>query len=119
MTKHTPSLAFAFLSTVSLVWTPPALAKQQCSAEMPANSHAYWSWRLIDGRKCWYEGRPMLSKSSLEWPKETSATSVSNNELASTAAEKLSNPLDAQARVDATPDDFEAMWRARIEEPYH
>jgi len=61
----------------------------------------------------------MLSKSSLEWPKQTSAKSVSNNELPSIAAEKLSNPLDAQARVDATPDDFEAMWRARIEEPYH
>ncbi len=61
----------------------------------------------------------MLSKSSLEWPMQAPASSVSSNELTSTAAEKLSNPLDAQARVDATPDDFEAMWRARIEEPYH
>lgn len=119
MTKHTPSIALVAISMLSLIWMPTAPAKQQCSAEMPANSHAYWSWRLIDGRKCWYEGKSMLSKSSLEWPKQTSAQSVSSNELASTAVEKPSDPLDAQARVDATPDDFEAMWRARIEEPYH
>src|SRR4051812_49828265 len=45
----------------------PALAKQ-CSAERPSNAQTYWSYRLIDGRKCWYEGKPMLSKSLLHWP---------------------------------------------------
>jgi len=56
---------------------------------------------------------------AFKWPKQTSVSSVSSNELASTAAEKHSNPPDSQARVDAKADDFEAMWRARIEEPYH
>jgi len=46
---------------------PAALAKQQCSATKPANG-TWWSWRLIDGRKCWYEGKPGLSKALLEWP---------------------------------------------------
>jgi hypothetical protein len=26
-----------------------------------------WTWRLIDGRKCWYEGRPDISKDNLRW----------------------------------------------------
>ena len=45
--------------------TMPAQAKQ-CSTERPS-SRSHWSYRLIDGRKCWYEGTPMLSKSSLHW----------------------------------------------------
>jgi hypothetical protein len=27
-----------------------------------------WSWRTIDGRQCWYEGPPMMSKDRLRWP---------------------------------------------------
>ena len=30
-------------------------------------SGAYWAWRLIDGRKCWYEGKPGMSKDNLRW----------------------------------------------------
>jgi hypothetical protein len=28
----------------------------------------YWAWRLIDGRKCWYEGAVGMDKSLLHWP---------------------------------------------------
>ena len=44
----------------------PAQAKQ-CSTERPPNARSYWSYRLIDGRQCWYAGKPMLSKSMLHW----------------------------------------------------
>jgi hypothetical protein len=44
-------------------------AKQQCSVS--AAKQGYWSWRMIDGRKCWYEGKPKLSKAMLEWPGRT------------------------------------------------
>jgi hypothetical protein len=30
-------------------------------------SGGYWTWRLIDGRKCWYEGKPGMSKDNLRW----------------------------------------------------
>jgi len=69
MRKQTPLVAFAAcVATFSSIGIPVAEAKQKCSAAMPSNLHGYWSWRLIDGRKCWYEGKPMLSKSLLEWP---------------------------------------------------
>jgi hypothetical protein len=62
--------------------TPNVQAKQQCSAAMPSNPHGrWWSYRLIDGRKCWYEGKPMLSKALLEWPKEASAQPVPTEKL--------------------------------------
>jgi len=31
--------------------------------------HLYWSWRLVDGRKCWYAGPPGVSKLALHWPR--------------------------------------------------
>ena len=30
----------------------------------------YWSWRLIDGRRCWYPGRKKLDNSLLHWPRQ-------------------------------------------------
>jgi hypothetical protein len=27
----------------------------------------YWSWRLIDGRKCWYRGSARIDKRQLQW----------------------------------------------------
>jgi hypothetical protein len=61
----------ASILALAAVETPDAQAKQQCSAAIPSsNKHGYWSYRLIDGRKCWYEGKPGLSKDLLEWPRE-------------------------------------------------
>jgi hypothetical protein len=122
-----PIAFFACIAALSSVSTPPAQAKQQCSAAMPSDLHGqWWSYRLIDGRKCWYEGKPMLSKSELEWPKLASAKPdadklaspkpVSKEVLASPRSEKPGNPMNAQARAPAEIDSFDARWRARIEE---
>jgi hypothetical protein len=89
MRKQTPLIAFAAcIATLSSIGIPTAQAKQKCSAVMPSNPHGYWSWRLIDGRKCWYEGEPMLSKSLLEWPAQASAQPNSDGELTSVLPEK-------------------------------
>jgi hypothetical protein len=70
MAKQIPSIALAaFIATLISVGMPIAQAKQQCSASMPSTPQRWWSYRFIDGRKCWYKGKPMLSKSLLEWPK--------------------------------------------------
>ena len=112
-----PSIALAaWIATVLSVGIPNAQAKQQCSAAAPKNPHGqWWSYRLIDGRKCWYEGKPMLSKSLLEWPKEASAQPVSNGKVTSVVTQKPGNPLDAQARTLNDSDTFEARWRERVD----
>src|SRR5262245_19991746 len=38
-----------------------------CKAQ-PDNPQVWWSWRTIDGRQCWYEGRPGKAKGELFWP---------------------------------------------------
>jgi len=80
----------------------PALAKQ-CSAERPSDARTYWSYRLIDGRKCWYEGKPMLSKSLLNWPATQTAQKNAGKEPDASPASRY-NPLNAQAAITDDPD---------------
>ena len=72
-------------------------AKQQCSAAMPPNPQGqWWSYRIIDGRKCWYAGKPMLSKALLEWPMEQSPKLTARGEATGIVmASKPGNPLCA------------------------
>jgi hypothetical protein len=39
----------------------------ECSAMRGPTNAAYWAWRDVDGRKCWYVGRPGKPKSELYW----------------------------------------------------
>src|ERR1700756_1445049 len=116
MTKQLSAIAVAACTALSTIGMPTALAKQQCSsAATPSHTHGFWSWRLIDGRKCWYEGKPGLSKSLLEWPAQASVQTASDGEPASSPTERPSNPLDSQAWAP-TAETFEALWRARVEQ---
>jgi hypothetical protein len=115
MTRQLASITLAtFLTTLWSIEDPTAQAGQQCSVAMPSNPQGHWwSYRLIDGRKCWYEGKPGLSKSLLEWPKEVSAQPASGEKITSTVPEKAHTPLDSQAWAPTDPDTFETQWRAR------
>ena len=94
-----------FLSTM------PAHAKQ-CSSDRPANARSYWSYRLIDGRKCWYEGKPLLAKSSLHWPLARARQATDDREPV--LPENYYNLLDAQASIPDNSEGFEARWRSRF-----
>jgi hypothetical protein len=72
-----------------------------------------WSWRLIDGRKCWYAGKTVISKSMLRWPAGAPAQTETDAAPVSVAAEKRSGLMDAQARM-LDDDSFESRWRARV-----
>lgn len=84
----------------------------QCSIAAPRDARGHWSWREIDGRRCWYEGKPGVSKSLLEWPEQTPVQTDSAAPEAG-ATEKRDDPLDAQASMPKDDDSFEARWRAR------
>jgi|RhiMetdeSRZDD1v2_1073273.scaffolds.fasta_scaffold01566_16 hypothetical protein len=84
----TPAAAFAYpRSKPNIPPAPPARANADAQKNVRAGaarpqvaarsggktcqvspgSGGYWAWRMIDGRKCWYEGRPGISKDSLRW----------------------------------------------------
>jgi hypothetical protein len=114
--RKLPPIALAACIAALLSDMPNVQAKQQCSAAMPSNPHGrWWSYRLIDGRKCWYEGKPMVSKALLEWPKEASAQPFSNGEVTGVVTQRPGNPVDAQARALKDADTFEVRWRERVD----
>jgi hypothetical protein len=104
----------ACIGALAVVATAAAQAKQSCSVA-PPSGRGYWSWRLVDGRKCWYEGKPMLSKSMLEWPTPAETAPKSRRELARVPEGNASDPLDAQAYAPNESATFDALWRDRIE----
>jgi len=121
-----PSIALA--ATLLSVGIPDAQAKQRCRDTAPSNKQGeWWSYRLIDGRKCWYQGKPGLSKSQLEWSRVASARpvtreKVSSEKVSNTVAQKPNDPLDAQALMDAgtralrDSNSFDALWRERVDQ---
>ena len=134
MTKQIHSIAIAArllpFGMVLLIGMQTAQARE-CSTAMPSHLQGHWSYRLIDGRKCWYQGQNNLSKSLLQWPGETSAPSTPDNALAlagkvspavkentETIAEKPNHRSDADAccRPELKNfDSFEARWRFRTQ----
>ena len=134
MTKQIHSMAFAVrllpLGMFLLAGMQTAQAIE-CSAAVPSNPQGHWSYRLIDGRKCWYQGQNNLSKSLLRWPGETSAPSTPDNALAlagkvspavkeniTTGAEKPNHRSDPDACCRAEIEDldsFETRWRFRTQ----
>ena len=91
------------VSTIALFCAVAPAQAKQCHAERPSNAQAHWSYRLIDGRKCWYEGRPGFSKSLLHWPAAQTAEKSPRRESEARAASKY-GPLDAQASISDNPD---------------
>ena len=91
-----------------------------CQADLPSKRGGHWSYRLIDGRKCWYQGKAMISKSLLRWPAKAQPVSreappvprevqSASREVqpASHALEPVSQELTGSIVVDQ----FEARWR--------
>jgi len=85
---------------------------KECVAS-PSKTQGHWSWRLIDGRKCWYAGKTVISKSLLKWPAAVPAQAKAAAAPVRVATEKRSGPMDAQARM-LDDDSFESRWRARV-----
>jgi hypothetical protein len=103
----------ASVVTIFLIGVPTAHAIQ-CRAAQPSNQHGrWWAWRLIDGQKCWYEGRAMISKSLLQWSIQPQVRTEPPATPTSVLTETRNNLLDSRASIPDGADSFESLWRAR------
>jgi hypothetical protein len=121
---HRPGLAgrvarLLSFGLVIFVGSQAADAKQ-CSVAMPSTPHGHWSYRIIDGRKCWYQGENNFPKSLLQWPERAPALSAFGRAEPSRDEEPLppSQPRNQSGSDQCckTPlgdsESFEARWRA-------
>ena len=80
----------------------------------------YWSWREIDGRRCWFKGHRSISKKLLSWgprspaddtePDRTTAQMRSSDRLSGSPGQ----PIDVRenpATLDSSIGPFETAWR--------
>ena len=62
----------AAILLLSMTTATTAAAAIRCQDAAGHESGAHWSWREIDGRRCWFmrEGGTMPPKSAFTWAKE-------------------------------------------------
>src|SRR6266508_1466488 len=99
-----------------------------CQANLPQKRTGHWSYRIIDGRKCWYAGKAMISKSLLHWtaaqaqPASRDAEPVSRKEKSVSGeaqpasreappAQRELEPVSQELTGSIVVDQFEARWR--------
>lgn len=89
-----------------------------CAAELPTVRKGHWTYRIVDGRKCWYAGRASIPKSSLRWVKRERDPSPVNAkaEMSSIDRADFTDPEDGSCCwPPATKDEsFETRWRALL-----
>jgi hypothetical protein len=83
---------------------------KQCFAEMPSDTAHHWSYRLIDGRKCWYEGENNFPKALLQWPEQTKALSAFDQ--AEPPKEGAQAVIPQSDPRNEAPENFEDRWGA-------
>src|SRR5512132_1489012 len=100
------AVCIAALAPIGMLTAQAKAPIRECSAS-PSKTQGHWSWRLIDGRKCWYAGKTVISKSSLRGPAAAPAQAKADAAPISVVTEKRSGPMDAQARM-LDDDSFES-----------
>jgi hypothetical protein len=91
------ALGVAMSSSTIFSVSSPAEERIACAPEVPAARKGHWYYRIIDGRKCWYDGKPMLPKTQLYWPE------VSASEVQPAPAAPSKEPAKASAQPAAKP----------------
>src|SRR6476620_8362684 len=54
---------------VALLLISSAASATECQSS-PGQDGKWWSWRIVDSKRCWYEGRPGRSKDLVHWAKQ-------------------------------------------------
>jgi hypothetical protein len=90
-----------------------ATRAQAAECQSRPGDKSYWSYRIIDGERCWYKGHRVIPKSSLHWPEEKPKPKkkfmdpmfhirAEDKKIKVVKPDEL-NELDAQAREEPTP----------------
>ena len=85
---------------IFVCWSEAAAA---IACRSSPGSDAYYQYRLIDGRKCWFRGHTKLEKSALAWKSENRRHSQTTVSLATAAGETLalSSAVKGQAALES------------------
>ena len=87
----------------------------ECEPQRVTGDGRHWAYRIVDGRECWYQGRPGKPKNELLWDRAPSARQPMDQPEAETKAEPPDAPSGLVAVPPEKPETPGAMpeqWRA-------
>jgi hypothetical protein len=108
---------FAVLISGALIDVARGGDRVECELQRVTGDGHYWAYRIIDGRECWYPGRPGKPKNELYWGRATipSARQTVDQPEPETETEPSEPPSRLVAAPQEKPQIAEAMpaeWHA-------
>src|SRR6478609_2571066 len=96
VTKASSSIAVALLLISS------GASATECQSS-PGHDGEWWSYRIVDSKRCWYQGRPGRSKDLLHWAKQSPSPVVTRPEPGDSPPPAPPVPPPPPEIVDTTP----------------
>ena len=92
---------FAVLISGALIDVARGGELVECEPQRVTGDGHYWAYRIIDGRECWYPGRPGKPKNELYWGPGT--TPSARQTVDQPEAETETVPSELPSRLVAAP----------------
>jgi hypothetical protein len=95
--------AILLLSMTTATTATTATAAIRCQDAAGHEPGAHWSWREIDGKRCWFmrEGGTMPPKSAFTWAKAAPAKENINADIAAAPEKRKAGPIIELLKVRA------------------
>src|SRR5215469_15484401 len=106
---------FAVLISGALIDVARGGDRVECEPQRVTGDGHYWAYRIIDGRECWYPGRPGKPKNELYWGRGTTPSARQTVDQPETETVPSEPPSRLVAAPPEKPEIAEAMpaeWRA-------
>ena len=106
---------FAVLISGALIDVARGGDRVECEPQRVTGDGHYWAYRIIDGRECWYPGRPGKPKNELYWVHGTTPSARQTVDQPGTETVPSEPPSRLVAAPPEKPEIAEAMpaeWRA-------
>src|SRR5262249_6511604 len=86
----------------------------ECEPQRVTDDGRHWAYRILDGRECWYPGRPRKPKNELYWVRGTtpSAPQMDQPGTETVPSEPPSRLADAPPEKPEIAEAMPAEWRA-------
>src|SRR5215472_19295901 len=87
----------------------------ECEPQRVTGDGRHWAYRIVDGRECWYPGRPGKPKNELFWGQDIAPSTreqVEQQEAETEPPEPASRLVDAAPKEPQTTDTMPEEWRA-------
>jgi hypothetical protein len=85
----------------------------ECEPQRVTGDGRHWAYRIVDGRECWYPGRPGKPKNELFWERDTAASARQTVDRPEPEAER--EPSAPPSRLAAAPPEKPQAAEAMLE----